>query len=649
MRESEKAMTERSLQTIREIVAGADDREQKARTIAEAIRAGADYRWVGLYDVDVTRGEVSNLAWSGHGPPAHARFEVSEGLTGAAIASRRTVNVGDVARDPRYLTAFATTRSEIIVPVLLDDRSPIVVGTIDVESDRAEAFDAGAQAFLEACARIVRPLWADDRRAKWEWSAAEIKRVGYRVVDLIADHVTTLPRKPVFRPFPRDLATRFLESMLPQDGEAADDILDAFEREIAPFPFGNGHPRFFGWVNSPPVVIGIFAEALAAAMNPSCAGGNHAAIYVERQVVNWFKQLIGFPRDSMGLLVSGGSMAALTSLAVARHVNAGFDVRLRGVQGTKNRLLIYRTEETHGCHQKAAELLGLGSDCLRTVPHDRALQMVPGALEAALTEDIDRGDRPIAVIATAGTVNTGAIDPLEEIADICARHHVWLHVDAAYGGPAILTERYAGRLSAVARADSVALDPHKWLYVPVEAGLVLVRSAESLRSAFSLVPPYLRTDGQLEGVGGPPWFSEFGYQQTRGFRALKVWMALRYHGISGYRASIDRDIDLGERLAAALRDAPDFELFEPTSLSIVCFRYVPAGPFRDVTALDALNKALLERVQLGGQVFLSSTVVDDRFWLRACFVNPRSREHDGLRIVDAVRDAAQSMMPSRAT
>lgn len=640
-------MTDRTLQTVHEIVSGSGDRTQKAQSLAEAIRTSAGYRWVGIYDVDLSRGDVSNLAWSGDGPPAHSRFSVSEGLTGAAVASRLTVNVGDVTRDPRYLTAFATTRSEIIVPVISDDQPPNVVGTIDVESDRVDAFDSGTEAFLEVCARIARPLWCDDGRGKWEWSADEIKRVGYRAVDLIAEHLTTLRGKPVFRPFPRDLATRFLESTLPENGEPADGILDAFEKEIAPYPFGNGHPRFYGWVNSPPVVIGIFAEALAAAMNPSCAGGNHAAIYVERQVVNWFKDLIGFPRDSMGLLVSGGSMAALTALAVARHVNAGFDVRRRGVQGTNKRLVVYTTQETHGCHQKATELLGLGSESLRTVPHNRALQMVPGALEAAIEEDMARGDKPIAVIATAGTVNTGAIDPLGEIADICARHHAWMHVDAAYGGPAMLSERYAGQLADVARADSVALDPHKWLYVPVEAGLVLVRDAETLRSAFSLVPPYLRTDGQPDGVGGPPWFSEYGYQQTRGFRALKVWMALRYHGISGYRASIDRDIALAERLARMLRATSDFELFEPTSLSIVCFRYVPAS-VRDSKTLDSLNKAVLEKVQLEGQVFLSSTVLDDRFWLRACFVNPRTHEHDVGRIVDAVRRAAESMKESRA-
>jgi aromatic-L-amino-acid decarboxylase len=472
---------------------------------------------------------------------------------------------------------------------------------------------------------------------RWEWSAEEIRRVGYRVVDMIAEHLTTLPEKPAFRPFPVGLAAKYLDSKPPEEGQEADAILDAFAGDIEPYPFGNGHPRFYGWVNSPPAVMGIFADALAAAMNPSCAGGNHAAVYVEREVINWFKQIVGFPAEGMGLLVSGGSMAALTALAVARHVQCGYDVRTQGLQGSSARLKFYRTGEGHGCHQKAIELMGIGSEHLRNVEQDHSLRMIPSALDAAIGEDRKRGDIPIAVIANAGAVNSGAIDPLDRIADVCAQHKVWLHVDGAYGAPAILTGRYAKELSALARADSLALDPHKWLYVPVEAGLVLVRDARHMRAAFSLVPPYLQTDGKPEGVGGLPWFSEYGFQQTRGFRALKVWMTLRYHGLSGYRSSIERDILLAEQLASLLRSREDIEILEPQSLSIVCFRYAPPKFRKDAQMLDSLNKAILERVQLGGKAFLSSTVLDGRFWLRACIINPRTCEED---LEELVRDLA---------
>jgi aromatic-L-amino-acid/L-tryptophan decarboxylase len=479
---------------------------------------------------------------------------------------------------------------------------------------------------------------------RWTWSEAEIRRVGYRVVDLVAAHLSSLPARPVFTPVPGDLAAAFLDAPAPEHGSSADDILEMFRATIEPYPFGNGHPRFFGWVNSPPTVMGIFADALAAAMNPSCAGGNHAAIYVERQVVEWFKQMLGYPRDAFGLLVSGGSMAALTALAVARHVKSGFDVRALGIRGGPSHLTFYKSAEGHGCHQKAIELLGVGSAQLRTIAHDRSWRMKPSDLAAQLARD--RRDRltPVAVIASAGTVNTGAIDPLEEIADVCREHDVWLHVDGAYGAPAILTQRYARALEGLARADSIALDPHKWLCVPVEAGLVVTRHQEAERAAFSLVPPYLRTDGSLTGVGGPPWFSEYGFQQTRGFRALKVWMSLLHHGLSGYRRAIDRTLDLATRLADAVRSANDLELCEPQSLGIVCFRVRP--PHVSESGLDAFNQAVLERLQRGGEAFVSSTSLTGTFWLRACALNPRATIDDVDALVAAVRKASANVKAS---
>ncbi|HEX2079997.1 MAG TPA: pyridoxal-dependent decarboxylase [Longimicrobium sp.] len=472
------------------------------------------------------------------------------------------------------------------------------------------------------------------------WSVEETRRIGYRVADLIADYLAELPARPVFDPVPAELAAAFRAAPLPAEGEPVDVVLDAFAREAAPYPFGNGHPRFYGWVNSPPAPVGIFAAALAAAMNPSVAGGNHAAVHLEHQVTGWFRQLLGFPEDGYGLLVSGGSAAALTALAVARHVacaRRGWDVRARGVQsGDLPRLVVYRGAEGHGCNQKAVELLGLGSDSLRTVPGDSALRMRADALDAMLAEDAAAGRIPMAVVASAGTVNTGAIDPLDEIADVCARHGVWLHVDGAYGAPAILLDDFRPALRALARADSVAIDPHKWMYVPVDAGLVLVRDAQAMRDAFSLVPPYLRTDADERGVQGPPWLSEYGMEQTRPFRALKVWMAMRHFGVEGYRALVANDVTLARRLAERVRGDPDFVLWEPQGLGVVCFRAAPAALADDGDALDALNRTVLQRVQLGGEAFLSSTVLEGRFWLRACIVNPRATPGDVARAFAAV-------------
>jgi aromatic-L-amino-acid/L-tryptophan decarboxylase len=486
---------------------------------------------------------------------------------------------------------------------------------------------------------------------QFEWAAEEIRRVGYRIVDLIADHLATLPDRPVFQPVPRALAERLLSAELPQRGESVDRILDQLAADVAAYPFGNGHPRFYGWVNSPPAVLGVLVDAVGAAMNPSVAGGNHAAVWVERQVLEWFKGLVALPKDSMGLLVSGASSAALTALAVARHTvcsKQGLDVRSEGLRPRASseapRLLIYKGGEGHGCHQKAVEMLGLGSSSIRVVPHDAALRMIPDALDAMIREDSAQGHFPMAVIASAGTVNTGAVDPLDALADVCQEHRVWFHVDAAYGGPALLTEAHRPFLSPMSRADSIAIDPHKWFYVPVDAGVVLIRDASAMRSAFSLVPPYLRTDGNIEGVQGPPWFSEFGLEQTRPFRALKVWATLKYFGMEGYRALIEHDIAMARHLAERIRNDDLFELWEPQGLSIVCFRVVPKSLLADTTALDALNQRVLTSVQLGGQGFLSSTILEGRLYLRACIVNPRATEADVDSVLEIVRSTARGCL-----
>jgi aromatic-L-amino-acid/L-tryptophan decarboxylase len=456
------------------------------------------------------------------------------------------------------------------------------------------------------------------------WPSAEVRRVGARVVDLIDQYLGHLGDGPVWRPVPSDLARTWQHAPLPIGCQSADEILDAFASDIAPYPFGNGHPRFFGWVNSPPTEIGIFADALAAAMNPSVAGGDHAAVYVERQVIRWFTEMLAFPHEAMGLLVSGSSAAALTALAVAR-VNAcrtiGHDVRENGLPGVA--LRVYATAEAHSCHHKAIELLGLGRKALRVIPSDRALRARPNALEAMIAGDLAEGQVPMAVIASAGTVNTGAIDPIGEIADVCQTHRTWLHIDGAYGAPAVLTDAYREAIGPIARADSLAVDPHKWLSVPVENGLVLVKDAVLMRDTFSLVPPYLRSEGD-------PWLSEYGIQQTRGFRALKTWMALKYHGVEGYQQRIASDCELANRLAHIVRASSELELWEPTSLSIVCFR---------VNGTDERNREVLRGIQHRGCAFLSSTVLDGRFWLRACFVNHLTTERDVEILIEEVLKA----------
>lgn len=481
-------------------------------------------------------------------------------------------------------------------------------------------------------------------RPGWDWTAEEIRAAGHRVADVVADHLTGLPDEPVFRPVPAAESARRRAEPAPRTGVPFDAVLDEVVARVLPHPFGNGHPRFFGWVNSPPGVAGVLAEALAAAVNPSVAGGNSAAVHLEHQVVRWFAELAGFPPDAGGLLVSGGSAATLTAFAVARHraaARVGIDVRADGLQGSDHRFTAYVGAEGHGCAHKAIDLLGIGSANLRTIGSDADRRMRPDLLREALAGDVAAGRVPVVVMATVGTVNTGAIDDVGALAAVCREFDVWLHVDGAYGGPAVLLhERYAATRAALAGVDSIALDPHKWLYVPVDAGLLLLREPGLARDAFSLVPAYLRTDGDEHGVAGPPWFSEFGLEQTRPFRALKVWTMLRHVGLDGYRDLIDGDLRAAAHLADAVRADPGLELLAH-GMSIVVFRCAEGAPGVDGGRdPDALDRAVLRDVQLGGRAFLSGTTLDGAFALRACVVNPGTTTADVDALLAAVRDAA---------
>ena len=467
------------------------------------------------------------------------------------------------------------------------------------------------------------------------------RRLAHAAVDLIADHLGGMREGPVFAPMTPAQRAALLERPLPDAGVAPETLLALVEREIFAHPMGNGHPRFFGWVNSPPAPIGIVADFLAAALDPSCAGGDHAAIYAERAAVRWLMELVGFPVEgSMGLLVSGGSMASLTCLAVARHRAAavdGWDIRRRGLQETGAPLVLYLSEEGHSCMRKAAEVLGLGGDAVRTVPVDGDLRMDVEALRAMVATDRADGRRPFCVAASAGTVNTGAIDPLDEVATLCQAENLWFHVDGAYGAIGAADPALTGRYTGLGRADSLALDPHKWLSVPVECGCALVRDGRLLRDTWSLVPPYLRTE-EGKGFGGLPWYSEYGFQQTRGFRALKLWMTIQHLGRSGVAALVRRHVTLARRLAAAVDAAPDLERVTPVELSVVCFRYAPPRLAGDVPRLDALNKTLVERIQTDGRVFLTGTVLRGRFALRACVLHYGTTEADVDALIDIVRE-----------
>jgi aromatic-L-amino-acid/L-tryptophan decarboxylase len=469
---------------------------------------------------------------------------------------------------------------------------------------------------------------------------AAFRQLAHAAVDLIADHLDGIGNRPVFVPMTPSERAALLERPLPHDGLDPEALLALVGREIFAHPMGNGHPRFFGWINSPPTPVGVVGDLLAAGLNPSCAGGDHAAIYVERAAVRWLMELVGFPVEgSMGLLVSGGSMASLTCLAAARHRAAaanGWDVRARGLRDFPASLVLYLSEEGHSCMRKASELLGLGRDAVRTIPVDGDFRMDVRALREAVTADRSAGRRPFCVGASAGTVNSGAIDPLDDLAALCQAENLWFHVDGAYGAIGAADPALAPRYRGLERADSLALDPHKWLSVPVECGCALVRDGQLLRDTWSLVPPYLRTE-EGKGFGGLPWYSEYGFQQTRGFRALKLWMTLQHLGRSGVARLVHRHVALAHRLAASVDAAPNLERVAPVTLSVVCFRYVPPGWSGDAARLDVINKLLVERIQAEGRAFVTGTVLGDRYALHACVLHYGTSEADVDALIDVIR------------
>ncbi|HEY8548999.1 MAG TPA: aspartate aminotransferase family protein [Vicinamibacterales bacterium] len=461
----------------------------------------------------------------------------------------------------------------------------------------------------------------------------EFRRLGHRAIDLLVERLAGIRDAAVRQPVPEALRDAFLNAPLPTSPSSPDALLDRVATDILPYPMGNASPRFFAWVNSPPAPLGVLGDLLASGLDPSVAGGDHAGTYVEHAVLRWLKELLGLPSSAAGVLTSGGSVATIVGLAAMRHHASGGRARLDGLAGTPP-MVVYTSTQGHSCIQKAVELLGIGSNNLRRVPVDREFRFDVAALRAQIARDRADGLRPVAVAASAGTVNTGAIDPLDELADLCAAEGLWLHVDGAYGGVAALDPASRPLLRGIERADSVGVDPHKWLYIPVECGCAFVRDAAVMRDAFSVVPPYLRDDTAM------PWFSEFTVQQTRGFRALKLWLVLQQVGTENYGRLIARNIALSRRLQALIRERPDFELVSDGPLSITCFRYAPP----QAADVDRLNREIAMLVQREGRVFLTTTELDGRPVLRACIVNFRTEAQDLDVLLETVAEAGARLL-----
>jgi glutamate/tyrosine decarboxylase-like PLP-dependent enzyme len=465
----------------------------------------------------------------------------------------------------------------------------------------------------------------------------EVRRLGHRAADIVADHCAGLRGGPVFGKVGTSAA--LFDEPLPEVGRPADDVLDVARDHVLSHPFGNSHPRFFAFINATADPLGTVADYLASAMNSNCWGGDHAAIHVEDRVIRWIAEILGLPSDAEGILTSGGSMANLTALAVARQAKAP-GVREAGFSGTPP-LVVYASEEAHTCVDKAVDLLGIGRRQLRIIPTDERFRIRVDELAKAIAGDRQAGRRPAVVVGTGGSVNTGAIDPLGELADLCAREELWLHVDGAYGAMACVSEKLRPLFAGLERADSVAADPHKWLYVPYEAGATLVREPGRLADAFRRPAPYLAHDPDSL-VTGPVLFNERGPELSRGFKALKVWMGLKRHGRKGYAATIEHDVAMARFLAEKVRESEDFELLAEPGLSIVNFRYRPSA--HPEAGLDRLNRRIVNRLVESGAFFLAPTLVQGRTSLRVAIVNFRTREDDLLALLEEASRAGRELL-----
>jgi len=474
------------------------------------------------------------------------------------------------------------------------------------------------------------------------------RMLGHRLVDTLSAYLDKLPQEPVYQPFPEEARQELEEMNIPAEGIAPEDVIESFIRLVLPYGRGQNHPCFAAFVDPAASKLSMLAAFASAVTNTSGAGGNYAAIYVEQAVVRWLAELVGFPENSSdGVLLGGGSDANRHCLEVARYWGAqvnGWDVREEGLHG-RPRLTMYMSAEGHSCLEKASFTLGLGAPRKVAVGNDFRMDL--SHLREAVAADRRAGHRPILVAANAGSVKTGAIDPLDDVAEFCRKEDLWLHVDGAYGGFGILDPRLAHWYAGLERADSVALDPHKWLAVAIGCSCAIVAQGGLLQDTFKLIPSYLSLPPG-HGFAGDVWYSHRSAEQTRDSgRALKTFWNMQQAGKSGLVDHVRRHIDLARHLEDVVEASPDLELLASGPLTAVCFRYVPPG-LDDDQSLNQLNQAVMADLQVGGRAFLAGTDIRGRFALRSCALHYELDEGHVQAIVDAVRDAGQRRVQSEA-
>ncbi len=464
--------------------------------------------------------------------------------------------------------------------------------------------------------------------------AEAMRRLGYRAVDALVRRWEELDAQPAWRGANRADIETWFDTPAPEGARPPERVLDDVLDRVLPLAGSVDHPRFFAFVPSAPTWPGVIADFLAAGFNTFQGTWLESAgpTRVELQVLDWFKDWIGYPEGASGVMTSGGSSANLTAIVAARSRAARNG---RADETSSRDLAVYVSDQGHSSVAKAARIAGVGT--VTALPSDCRFRMVPEVLADRIAADREAGIVPVAVVASGGTTNTGAVDPLAALADVCAEHDVWFHVDAAYGGFAFLTDRGRPWFDGMDRADSITLDPHKWLFQPYECGCLMVRDIGDLERAFRISPEYLQ-DAQLgrEHVN----FSDRGVQLTRSFRALKIWMSVQTFGLEAFREAIERAMELALEAERTIENHPNLELLSPAALGVVCYRVRPAH-FRGTDAeLDALNAEVQQHVIDSGLAMLSSTQIRERYALRLCILNPSTTADDVRRTLHAVVDAA---------
>ncbi len=458
------------------------------------------------------------------------------------------------------------------------------------------------------------------------------RSIGHQMVDdMLASQRTVRDRAP-WRPVDADTKDR-LDEPVPMTGMPLDEIYAQFTRDILPYPTGNAHPRFWGWVMGNGTPTGMFAEMLAAGMNPHLAGYDQSAAIIERKVIAWLAELMGYPVGASGVLVSGGTAANLNGLLAARAAKAGWNVRETGAHGGPP-LVVYGSTETHSWAKKACDIMGMGRQGFHAVPVDGNFRIDVAACRAAIEADIAAGNRPIAIVANVGTVGTAAVDDLGGLRALADEFGLWLHVDGAFGSLAALSSS-RDLVAGQELADSIAFDLHKWGYMPYEVGVILTRDSKALIDTFQ--PPagsaaYL-TSASRGTSADTTFFADRGVELSRGFRALKVWMSMKEQGVDRIGSAIQKNIEQAHYLGALVERTPELELLAPVSMNIVCFRYVAGVP---EDQLDAFNRELLAEIQLRGIAVPSQTIIDGRFAIRVCVANHRSEIEDFDALVEGV-------------